>query len=137
MTVTASPGPIARSACRSTPEVSTTTERPSEVCSFSSDTPTDSTEPSSDCAAADTLAEGALADGVPVEGALAPAVPGWIHTPTISCRGHCSSYSVAGWFGARYSRPLTLLTSTGSTSPSRVLNSTRWRPASWTVPLTD
>ena len=52
--------------------------------------PTDSTEPSSDCAAAGTLAEGALADGAPVEGALAPAVPGWIHTPTISCRGPCS-----------------------------------------------
>jgi len=36
------------------------------------------------------IAEGALADEPPVDVALVPAVPGWIQTPTISCRGPCS-----------------------------------------------
>src|SRR5262249_21587597 len=120
VTVTESPGATARRACRSTFEVSTVSDRPSDVRSLRSDMPMDSTTPSSDCAAG-TLADGEVwppaggelwpppdgeppgADGklcplsldelwpVVAEGALfSLPLPGWIQTPTISCFVPCS-----------------------------------------------
>jgi len=64
--VTVSPGVTPRTDCRSTPEVSTVSDRPSLVCILISDIAMESTTPSTDCVV------GTLADG---DGCVSAAGP--------------------------------------------------------------
>jgi hypothetical protein len=92
VTVTRSPGRTESSAPLSSRLASTSSRRPSDVCSVSPDRPSASTVPSTVWRLG-SEAEGATSEGeVEGEDVDAPPVmsPGSSQTATISCRGPCS-----------------------------------------------